>query len=42
MPDFPPNANRRWKSCFWPLLYRNRDAIESMFYRLKDVRRFAT
>ena len=33
---------RRWKNCFSPLLYRNRNAIERMFGRLKDFRRIAT
>ena len=35
-------ANRRWKNCFSPVLYRNRNAIERMFGRLKDFRRIAT
>jgi transposase len=30
--------NRKWK-CFSPFLYRNRNAIERMFRRLKDFRR---
>ena len=38
----PPKANRRWKNCFSPFLYRNRNAIERMFGRLKDFRRIAT
>jgi hypothetical protein len=40
-----PMANqpyRIWKSCFSPFLYRNRNAIERMFCRLKDFRRIAT
>ena len=36
MPNIPPKANRRWKNCFSPVLYRNRNAIERMFCRLKD------
>jgi transposase len=36
-----PKANRRWKNCFSPFLYRNRNAIEHMFCRLKDFRRVA-
>jgi transposase len=32
----------RWKNCFSPHLYRNRNAIERMFCRLKDFRRIAT
>ena len=37
-----PKANRRWKNCFSPFLYRDRNAIERMFGRLKDFRRIAT
>ncbi len=42
MPNIPPKVNRRWKSCFSPFLYRDRNAIECMFGRLKDFRRIAT
>ena len=42
MPNIPPKANRRCKPCFSPLLYRDRNAIERMFCRLKDFRRIAT
>jgi transposase len=42
MPNIPPKANRRWKNCFSPALYRSRNAIERMFCRLKDFRRVAT
>ena len=42
MPNIPPKANRKWKNCFSPFLYRNRNAIERMFCRLKDFRRLAT
>jgi transposase len=42
MPNIPPKANRRWKNCFSPVLYRARNAIERMFCRLKDFRRIAT
>jgi transposase len=41
-PNIPPKANRRWKNCFSPYLYRDRNAIEGMFRRLKDYRRIAT
>jgi transposase len=41
-PNIPPKANRVWKSCFSPVLYRARNAIERMFCRLKDFRRIAT
>ena len=42
LPNIPPKANRIWKSCFSPMLYRARNAIERMFYRLKHFRRVAT
>jgi len=42
VPNIPPKANRRWKSCFSRSLYRGRNAIERMFCRLKDCRRLAT
>ncbi len=41
-PNIPPKINRRWKPCFSPYLYRDRNAIERMFGRLKDFRRVAT
>ena len=41
-PNIPPKANRRWKPCFSPFLYRDRNAVERMFCRLKDFRRIAT
>ena len=41
-PNIPPKANRIWKNCFSPVLYRARNAIERMFCRLKDFRRIAT
>jgi transposase len=41
-PNIPPKANRRWKNCFSPNLYRDRNAIERMFGRIKDYRRTAT
>ena len=40
--NIPPKANRVWKNCFSPYLYRDRNAIERMFCRLKDFRRIAT
>jgi transposase len=42
MPNVPPKANRKWKNYFSPFLYRNRNAIERTFCRLKDVRCVAT
>ncbi len=41
-PNIPPKINRRWKRCFSPYLYRDRNAIERMFGRIKDFRRIAT
>ncbi|ESY09249.1 MULTISPECIES: IS5 family transposase [unclassified Mesorhizobium] len=41
-PNVPPKVNRRWKNCFSPYLYRERNAIERMFGRLKNSRRIAT
>jgi transposase len=41
-PNIPPKTNRRWKPCFSAALYRDRNAIERMFCRLKDLRRVAT
>ena len=40
--NIPPKANRTEKLCFSPFLYRDRNAIERMFCRLKDFRRIAT
>lgn len=42
IPNIPPKANRRWKNCFSPFPYRDRNAIERMFGRIKDFRRIAT
>ncbi len=42
VPNIPPKANRRWKRCFSPYLYRDRNAIERMFGRIEDFRRIAT
>lgn len=42
LPNIPPKSNRRWRNCFSPSLYRDRNAIERMFGRLKDYRRVAT
>lgn len=42
VPNIPPKANRRWKSCFSKTLYKGRNAIKRMFCRLKDCRRIAT
>ena len=42
VPNIPPKRNRVWKSCFSKTLYKGRNAIERMFCRLKDCRRFNT
>lgn len=42
VPNIPSKVTRRWKSCFSKVLYRDRNAIERMFGRLKDFRRIAT
>jgi transposase len=41
-PNIPPRSNRLWKPCFSPALYRDRNAIERMFCRLKAYTRIAT
>ena len=40
--EHPAQGQPRWKNCFSPVLYRDRNAIERMFCRLKDFRRIAT
>ena len=42
MPNIPPKSSRLWKNCFSPFPHRDRNAIERMFGRLKDLRRIAT
>ena len=42
VPYIPAKRTRLWKDCFSPILYRDRNAIERMFCRLKDYRRVAT
>ena len=41
-PNTPPKPNRRYKPGFSPALYRDRNAVERMFGRLKDFRRIGT
>ncbi len=41
-PNIPPRANKRWKNCFSPYLYRNRNVIERCCNHLKHFRRFPT
>ena len=40
--NIPPKVSRRWKPCFSPVFYRDRNNIERIFCRLKDFRRIAT
>jgi transposase len=42
IPNIPSKRTRLWKSCFSPVLYRGRNAVERMFCRLKDYCRIAT
>lgn len=39
LPNTPP---RKWKNCFLPYLYKDRDVIQRMFGRFKEFRRIAT
>lgn len=41
-PNIPPKSNRRWKSCFSKVLYRERNLVERFFAKLKHFRRVAT
>lgn len=41
-PVIPPNPTRKHPHAYDPVAYRNRNAIERMFCRLKDFRRIAT
>ena len=36
LPNIPPKANRIWKSCFSPVLYRARNAIEMVWSQLTN------
>jgi transposase len=38
----PPRPTAAGRTCFSPSLYRDRNAIERMFSRIKDFRRIAT
>lgn len=42
VPNIPPKANRKWKSCFSKRLYRERNLIERFFSKLKHFRCVAT
>ena len=41
-PDIPTKSNRRYEPGFSPALYRDRNAVERVFGRLKDFRRIGT
>lgn len=40
--NIPPRRNRRDPICFSPYLYRQRNAVERFFNRIKHCRRIAT
>ena len=40
-PNIPSKVTRIWKSCFSPVLYKGRNAIERKFCKLKNFRRIA-
>lgn len=42
VPTIPPKINRKWRSFFFKVPYRGRNAIEQIFCRRKDWRRIAT
>jgi len=41
-PNTPSKANRKWKACFSPTLYKDRNRVERFFNKLKFFRRIAT
>ena len=41
-PNIPSMVHRKWKACFSPALYRNRNRIERFFNKIKHFRRVAT
>jgi len=41
-PNIPSKVNRRWRACFSPVLYRQRNRIERFFNKIKHYRRIAT
>ena len=41
-PNIPAKANRKWKPCFSPRLYRERNLVERFFNKLKFFCRIAT
>ena len=42
MLNIPPKPNLRWENCFSLVLYRDRNAIERTFCRLKNFRPVGT
>lgn len=40
--NIPRKANRIWKNCCRPFLYRDRNALERIFCRINDLIRIAT
>ncbi len=41
-PNIPSKAKRKWRSCFSPVLYKERNRIERFFNKIKHFRRIAT
>lgn len=41
-PNIPSMRHRRWKACFSPWLYKQRNHIERFFSKIKHFRRIAT
>ena len=41
-PNIPSMRHRKWKACFSPALYRQRNRIERFFNKIKHFRRIAT
>jgi len=42
VPNIPNRAGKKWKSCFSPVLYKDRNRVERFFNKLKYFRRIAT
>jgi transposase len=42
LPNIPPRKTRKWKNCFSPYLYKDKNVIERMFGRLKEFRGIVT
>ena len=42
IPNIPNRAGKKWNSCFSKVLYRDRNAVERFFNKIKYFRRIAT